>query len=143
MGGRTARQPRTTGCRICSRYRIGILGSAPFDTARLLDFDLDAAEEHAFALALARGIGVRFADANSAVGAGIGGTASYIEVVSDLGFFDEAAQFQIFVQPLFIALPDQNNLEYPSLLGMDFLSAVDVHLNYSQRIVELEFVEPV
>ncbi len=76
-------------------------------------------------------------------GAEIGGSASYFAVDSRMQFSDEAGWPVTYVHPLLIAQPTEGNWEFPSFLGMDFLTYFDIHLNHPKNIVTLDFITDV
>lgn len=75
----------------------------------------------------------------SGQGLGIGGRASYYEVDVTISF-DEGGAFVTYGHTAMIALPTASNWDLPSMLGMDFLTYFDVHLNHPRNVVELEFI---
>lgn len=115
----------------------------PADIAQYLDFSFaedEVIQSRVERLAAAvRNVFGRYAQLG---GRGIGGGATYFEIDASFGTLDLTGTWTSYGNPIAVAMPTIGNWEYPSILGMDFLSYFDMHFNHPQNIVELTFIEP-
>lgn len=80
----------------------------------------------------------RFSERATSRGRGIGGGAAYAEVDGRLSIEHGDGTFVSYVLPLHLALPSAVNDDFPSILGMDFISYFKLCVSLSDRLVELE-----
>jgi len=71
-------------------------------------------------------------------GGGIGGTAMYYEEEARLSFDHTDDTRTHYILPVNVALPTQANAEYPSILGMDFISNFRLTVDFNNDLIELQ-----
>ena len=74
-------------------------------------------------------------------GRGVGGLAWYFLDDARLSFAHEDGREVDYMTPIRIAVPTDENADYPSVLGMDFLYAFRLVVSMPENLVSLDYLE--
>jgi len=78
-----------------------------------------------------------FEDRPRSLGRGVGGTADYFVEDARISFeHADGSEFD-YILDVRVAVPTDANADYPSFLGMDFLSHFRITLDFAHDLVEL------
>lgn len=115
------------------------LGGESVDATFLLDTGATFSVIHPKDVkALGLDVMVAFGDRRQESGRGVGGRARYLMDEARLSFeHTDGEQFD-YILPIHVAVPTDDNADYPSFLGMDFISNFRMVVSFNSRAVELQ-----